>query len=552
MKTALFSGISLLLVAIKYQNRPALGKACIAAEHIAQLPPGGIQVGFRLVCQLLPGENHIVPVHNQTLFPGRGNGNLLGSRSVAGTHPVLRSADFPKLPAHDGFQLLVFQLQIPGQKLRRLLLLQAAFQVHILLHLVPGHVEARPVGAEHGIRGVLHIRLRIVVLLGNHRFRIVADLVAPQRQLQPTQPLGIGRHGLGIIPNLRRRNLTPKDGEIFHRLRRLHLTTHGSDIRNPPSDLLRGQGQFKIVPGFQQEGFRLHKPLAHRPIGGLPEVAAFRVLQVGFSHQKGDFHVRNGRAGEDAPVDFLCQMGQNQVLIAAVQHVRGAHRVEDQPGAPGEGLQQQMHLGIVAQRLKMPHTLHGIGDGLLVENPGILQGHIQAEPLLHQGPEDFQLHLAHDLHMNLPLLPKQMQLGLFLFQLAELGQRHRRVGSGRQRHPIGHHRLQQVGFSRRFRTQGLSRPGLGQAGHRRQRARGYFLRRGEFLPGVQPQLNDFLLHRLSLGIEIAQLSSGLQAAAGDLQPGQPVSLDIPGDFVHPGGKFCWIFPFRRISIQNFQ
>ena len=249
---------------------------------------------------------------------------------------------------------------------------------------------------------------------------------------------------------------------------------------------------------------------------------------------------------------FLPQMGQNQLLEIAVQHVRGAHRVEDQPGAPGKGLQQQVHLGIVAQRLKMAHALHGIGDGLLVENPRILQGYIQAEPLFHQCPENFQLHLAHDLHMNLPLLPEQMQLGLFLFQLAQLGQCHRRVGSGRQRHPIGHHRLQQIGLSRRFCPQGLSCPGLGQAGHRRQRARGYFLRGGEFFPGVQPQLNDFLLHRLSLGIEIAQLGSGLQTAAGDLQPGQSVSLGIPGNFVHPGGKFRRIFPFRRIPIQNFQ
>ena len=552
MKTAFFSGVSLLLVAVEYQNRPALGKARIAAEHIAQLPPGGIQVSFRLVCQLLPGENHIVPVHNQTLFPGRGNGNLLGSRSVAGTHPVLRSADFPKLPAHDSFQLLVLQLQIPGQKLRRLLLLQAAFQVHVVLHLVPGHVEARPVGAEHGIRGIFHIRLRIVVPLGNHRFRIVAGLVAPQRQLQPTQSLGIGRHGLGIIPNFRRRNLAPKDAEIFHRLRRLHLTAHGSDIRNPPSDLLRGQGQFKIIPRLQQKGFRLHKPLAHRPIGGLPEVAAFRVLQVGFPHQKGDFHVRNGCAGEDAPVGFLPQMGQNQLLEIAVQHVRGAYRVENQPGTPGKGLQQQMHLGIVAQGLKMPHALHGIRNGLLIKNPRILQGYIQAEPLFHQGPEDFQLHLAHDLHMNLVSLPQEMQLRFLLFQLAELWQYHRRVGTGGQSHPVSHHRLQQVGLSRRFRPQGLSRPGLGQTGHRRQRARGYFLRGGEFFPGVQPQLNDFLLHRLSLGIEVAQLGSGLQAAAGDLQPGQSISLDVPGNFVHPGGKFRGIFPFRRIPIQNFQ
>ena len=36
------------------------------------------------------------------------------------------------------------------------------------------------------------------------------------------------------------------------------------------------------------------------------------------------------------------------------------------PAAPGQRLELQMHLGIVAQRLIMAHALDGLGDGLLI------------------------------------------------------------------------------------------------------------------------------------------------------------------------------------------
>ena len=64
-----------------------------------------------------------------------------------------------------------------------------------------------------------------------------------------------------------------------------------------------------------------------------------------------------------------------------------------------------MALGIMAQRLKVAHALHGIGDGFLVENPPVIQGNVHAEALEHQTSKNFQLHPAHDLHVNLPILP---------------------------------------------------------------------------------------------------------------------------------------------------
>ena len=94
-------------------------------------------------------------------------------------------------------------------------------------------------------------------------------------------------------------------------------------------------------------------------------------------------------------------MAQNQPLILDVQHIGGANGIEDQTAALGQRLQQQMALGIVAQRLKVAHALHRIFDGFLIEDPAVIQGNIQIEPLSDQAAEHFQLHLAHDLHMDL-------------------------------------------------------------------------------------------------------------------------------------------------------
>ena len=127
---------------------------------------------------------------------------------------------------------------------------------------------------------------------------------------------------------------------------------------------------------------------------------------MGLAHQQGELHIRDGSADEHAPVDLFCKMGENQVLIIPVQHIQGAHRVDDQSGASGEGLQEDVALGIVAQGLEVAHPLYGVLNGLLVENPPVVQGDVQPKPLKNQAAKDFQLDPAHDLHMNLPILPQ--------------------------------------------------------------------------------------------------------------------------------------------------
>ena len=443
-------------------------------------------------------------------------------------------------------------MQVPGQQPGSLFLPQAAFQVHIVPHLIPLDVEARPVGAEYGIRGVVHIRFRVVASFRDHRFGVVAGGVAVESQLQAAQPLGVGRQGLGIVLHLGGGHQPPEGGQAAAGLRGLKLPAHGPDVGDAPANLLRGHRENKVVPGLQQHGSGLHQPLPHRSVGGLPEIPALGVLEMGFSNQQGDFHVRNGRAGEDAFVGFFRQMGQNQLLIISIQHIRGAYRVEHQSAAPGQGFQQQVHLGIVAQGFKMTYALHGIFNGLLIENPPVVQRYVQAKALLHQRLKDFQLHPAHDLHMDLAVLPQKLQLGLFLFQQPQLGQHHRRIRARGKAYPVGHHRLQRTFLPFRFRSQGLARIGLGQARHRDQFPRFRNFRGREFVAGVGAQLKNLFFHTFTFGIFVSQRGAHLDLSAGDFHPGQAISLRIMRNFIGLCRKFLGIRLDWGVNVQNFQ
>ena len=211
-----------------------------------------------------------------------------------------------------------------------------------------------------------------------------------------------------------------------------------------------------------------------------------------------------------------------------------------------------MNLGVVAQGFKMPHALHGIFNGFLVENPPVVQRYVQAKALLHQSLKDFQLHPAHDLHMNLPVFPQEPELGFFLFQQPQLGQHHRRIRSCGKAHPVGHHRLQRAFLPLRFRSQRLARIGLGQARHRHQFSRFRDFRSREFVAGIGSQLQGLLLYRFPLCVFVSKGRTNLEGSAGDFHPGQAVSLRIPGNFIDSRPEFLCIRLFRGIGVQNFQ
>ena len=112
--------------------------------------------------------------------------------------------------------------------------------------------------------------------------------------------MGIGCHVLSIIPNLGNGNRSPEDGIVAGRLRSVKFAGHGPDIGDGTTDLGSGDRQSEFIPGFQKNAPGLHQTLADCPVGGLTEITALGVLQMGTARHEGDLHICNGRSGQNA------------------------------------------------------------------------------------------------------------------------------------------------------------------------------------------------------------------------------------------------------------
>ena len=80
--------------------------------------------------------------------------------------------------------------------------------MHIVFDLIPLDVEAGAVSAENRVGGIFEIRFGIIICRGDDGLGIVAGGVATERDLQPALTLRIGGHHIGIVSQLRCRNLS--------------------------------------------------------------------------------------------------------------------------------------------------------------------------------------------------------------------------------------------------------------------------------------------------------------------------------------------------------
>ena len=193
----------------------------------------------------------------------------------------------------DGLEFLVL-LQGPappapfssggGGGLRCLRLLpqtQPAVHVHVLPHLIPLHHNSCAVVAEHGVGGVVRVPLRVVAQFRGHLLLVVAGGIAPRGAAKPPPAPGIGSHLLSIVPQAGHRGLPGEGDQLLSTLRGLHSSAHVLQIGHGPAHTVHGHLQGEVVDGLQQKGLRLHEALAHRPVGGLAEVAPLSVLHMG-------------------------------------------------------------------------------------------------------------------------------------------------------------------------------------------------------------------------------------------------------------------------------
>ena len=261
------------------------------------------------------------------------------------------------------------------------------------------------------------------------------------------------------------------------------------------------------------------------------------MLEVCPARDEGNFHIRQRRTGQHAHMLLFFQVGQHKALPVLVQHFLAAVGGKLQPAAPGQGFQQQMHLGVVAQGFVVAHALHGLGDGLLIKDAPGAELHVQPEALGQQAAQHFQLHLAHELDVDLTqrLVPHNVQLGFLLLQPVQLAQSGVHVGPLRQQHLVTKHRLQHGQVTVPLGTKALARACLGQAGDGAHLPRADAFGQRILCTGVQPQLVG--LFGPGGAVHFAgELGFHLQFPAGDPQPGQPRALLVLRDLEHPGTK----------------
>ena len=409
-------------------------------------------------------------------------------------------------------------------------------------HLVPLDQVPRPVAAKDRVGGVLHIGVGVVADGGQHLRGVVAGSVPLGDAAQPPRAPGVGGHLPGAAPHFGHRRGAGQHGPVVFHGGRGKFGAAALQIRHGPAHAVLGNLQPEVVPRLQQNGVARRRsgaqPLPHGAVGGLAEVPALGVFEVGPPRRQCDFHIGQRRTRQNAGVAPLGQVGQNQPLPVAIQRVGAATAGQLHAAAPGSRLQQQMDLGIMAQRLVVPHALHGGREGLFVQNAALAKAHLQPEPAVQHALQNFQLNLAHELQMNLAqrVVPHHMELGVFLLQRAQRPQGVVGVGALGQLHPVVEHRLQNGHPGVRLAAQPLPGIGFGQPRYGAHRSGGGLADEPELAAGVQPQLVGLLL-KGGPGVRPgAEGGFHLQDAAGDLQIGQPGALVVGADLEHLRAK----------------
>ena len=80
----------------------------------------------------------------------------------------------------------------------------------------------------------------------------------------------------------------------------------------------------------------------------------------------------------------LKHVGAHQILIIYGKHVHMAAALKSNPAPPRPGLQQQIDLRVMTQRLIMSVTRHRRCDRLLIKHLGRRKFHLHAKPVLNQ------------------------------------------------------------------------------------------------------------------------------------------------------------------------
>ena len=119
---------------------------------------------------------------------------------------------------------------------------------------------------------------------------------------------------------------------------------------------------------------------------------------------------------------FLCKIRHDKALPVAAELIGRAAAFKAQTRAALIWFYEKVHLGIVAQRLKMPDAVHGRGYRFLIRYAAGGDGYLKIEALADELCEHLGLHPAHYAHAYLAqaLVPLYVKLGVLVLKLLEL------------------------------------------------------------------------------------------------------------------------------------
>ena len=119
---------------------------------------------------------------------------------------------------------------------------------------------------------------------------------------------------------------------------------------------------------------------------------------------------------------FFFQMGKNQSLPVTCEYILTAGGKKLTTTARFTRLYQQVDFCIMTEWFKMSHTFHRLSNCFLIYNAACSKFYCHTKSVPDHFFQNFNLHLSHQLCMNLSELciPQDMKLRLFFLQLTKL------------------------------------------------------------------------------------------------------------------------------------
>ena len=401
---------ALALISVEDHYRPTFLKGGIIAQTAHHHITGAGKVALALLSQTVTAEDEVISVHDDEILaagsePFRSARLFLRSSGVF--HPLGNLTGlYPSVGAlEDAHKLTVLldgaAIALPRSNpdaLRGLVPVRRGTgggNMHQRVCLVPGHGVARAALAKHRACGVALVKQRVVSRGGNYFRGVVAGGVFAHRHRysslsasEGTELRGVGAHSVDGATARNRRTVAVKLG-------RVHTAVHIGNIVHYPAEIIPRRVYFEIKGGLQQHRLTLHQALPDGAIGRLTEVAALGMLKMRSACGESDAHVGKRRTRKHAAMDALLQMSLYQPLPIQRQSIGGTLAGNHYARACLQRRYAQVHLCILAQRLKVTCTLHRCRHGFLVKYRSAVKGHRKPEAVGDYTRQHLGLYLAH-------------------------------------------------------------------------------------------------------------------------------------------------------------